>query len=144
MGNQPPKKSKKPAPTPAVLGPHILVGPVVGAVGCNSARLLWESSESADVNIRLTDNGDECAQLPWHLEGPGKPAVFEFTTLEPGHTYTATLEGLVPLQTAPFARFRTSEADKSGLSLAVVSCNKVYFDSVTRKRADLWGNYNHT
>lgn len=71
------------------------------------------------------------------LEGFGHPSVIILQNLIPGSEYVVSWRGAKPQPGVEAAQFRTiGTVTAKKLNLAVVSCNKVYFDSTGR--ADLW------
>jgi len=118
----------------------IICGPIVGHVTDTTARILLESRRATDVRLVATpDSGAETVSVEGRLPGKGVPHALELTGLQPNTAYTVSLEGVTPgVQPTAYVRTQSSLSEKrtTPARIAIVSCNKVYYDSTGH--ADLW------
>ena len=116
-------------------GPHIIVGPVVGTVTGDTARVLLEVDADCEITPSTPD-GQRLSE-PQQLKA-GAPKVLTLTGLEPGTPYAVQFEGAHPQPTATLARFTTpgKTPPAEALRIAAVSCNKVLWDR--QGEPDVW------
>lgn len=126
-------------------GVRVLVGPVVGKVDFQSARILLEVDQSVDVTCHVSAfhaaSGEmhEVAQCQCTLScTAGKPAVFHVKNLLPGRDYKFSFGGIHKDDlTARNGRFHTPSLEtETSIHAVAVSGNSVY--DMERCEVNLW------
>lgn len=114
-----------------------IVGPVVGKVTENSARILLEASENTTVDgFAIAMVGQTTAPIQATVDlKRGIPGILRFRGLKPNTRYIIYFSGI----RAQPATFKTFSKDHSRMNIGVVSCNKPGCCQET----DLWGDLYH-
>jgi len=127
--------------------PKLIVGPVVGKVTQDSARILVEPDRDVTVACSLTPDGEGDPVATEELElVKGRPSVFKFFGLAPGTKYAVTFAGAevftegCSFRTVPEDGWRFERGDQP--HFAIASCNKVYTSRQLPRGSlvDLWRN----
>lgn len=126
--------------------PVVQVGPVIGKVTENSARILLEISEQGKVAMALENVGTTHHKNTPHsrvekmLEA-GRPGIFIFENLDPATRYRVKLTGC-QISANRISSFRTFPAERSPtVNFAVISCNKIFItEKEIPSHSDLWAH----
>ncbi|KAF1326518.1 Intraflagellar transport protein 46, partial [Globisporangium splendens] len=128
-------------------GVRVLVGPVVGKVGCDSARILFEVDQNADVTCHVpafhASSGGmrEITQCRCTVKfTAGRPAVFHVKRLLPGRDYRFSFSGIDKAHASTHrGGFHTPSLetdDTSTIHAIAVSGNNMY--DMERCEVNLW------
>lgn len=116
----------------------VVVGPVIGKVTHNTARVLVEFDNETDVACYLTSNNGR--RLEARMRSKAKiPIVFSFTGLEPKTFYTVSLSCHLDLKSS-FWTLRENHDNPGNLKVGVVSCNEISHSYEKTPEMDLWGD----
>ncbi|CAM6102417.1 unnamed protein product [Calypogeia fissa] len=126
--------------------PIVQLGPVIGKVTQNSARILLEISETGKVAIVLEKESPPLANH-MHKSHPsmqkmllaGRPGIFVFENLDPGTRYIVKLKGCQKSasQCSSFCTFPAESCPS--VNFAVISCNKIFItEKEIPSHSDLW------
>jgi phosphodiesterase/alkaline phosphatase D-like protein len=121
--------------------PTVIVGPVIGRVSSTTARILYEIDAEADITAIASCKDSEPVVVKARFQGLGHPKVLEFVGLNPATEYKVKLEGATnDNHLLGHARFSTFVSDvySEELKVAIVSCNKVYYDCEGNGTKDMW------
>mmetsp|Transcript_108239 Transcript_108239/g.316577 ORF Transcript_108239/g.316577 Transcript_108239/m.316577 type:complete len:714 (-) Transcript_108239:59-2200(-) len=133
--------------TPPPGEPKLVVGPVVGKVTEDSARILVEPDRDVTVTCSLTPEGESDPAATEELSlVKGRPSVFKFSGLAPGTKYVASFDGaeiftdVCSFRTVPPEGYKFDRGDRP--HFAIASCNKVYTSRQLPRGClgDLWRN----
>lgn len=132
--------------------PIVQLGPVIGKVTPNSARILLEISESGQIAITLekesppletvgTNHMRKAHPTVQKMLVAGRPGIFVFENLDPATRYIVKLKGCqrAANQSSSFWTF-PAEGFPS-VNFAVISCNKIFItEKEITSHSDLWAH----
>lgn len=124
--------------------PEILVGPVIGTVTANTARILLEFAEEATIIAYLTHSfhGVEEKHYTTQMKTQVKarrPTIFTFYGLKEDTKYTFNLMDYSKMEMGTESYF-TTLSHNLGLRFAVVSCNDRLVQMTKDSNTDLWAD----
>lgn len=109
----------------------VTLGPVIGEVTTDTARILVECDRDVDVTCVASDSSGHVVRVPATCT-KNRPTVFKLAGLQAETTYAVTFEGAdCPVVGA----FTTYPPTIVGMNVAAVSCNF----TIHRQETDLWG-----
>jgi len=115
------------------------IGPVIGKVTHNSARILVEFNKVKEVTCILqSDQGER-----WTCKLISKanvPVVFKFDNLRPKTHYKVGLSCPLPVESSSFWTIRENHDNPGNLKAAIVSCNDISRQFSKPKNKDLWAH----
>ena len=111
---------------------RILLGPVIGLVTRDSARILLEIDTQQTVTMVICDGNNTSHRLYQQLPAEGA-RVFHFKDLTPEMEYSISIEGAARIDDLN-ASFRTLPDHPQRLRIAALSCDSLECDTST----DMW------
>lgn len=116
--------------------PKVKLGPIIGKVTHNTARILVEFDKEAEVSCYITSRGG--ARIESRLTSKSdRPAVFIFTGLDLKTHYTVSLSVKLELKSS-FWTLRENHDNPGNLKAAIISCNEISHSYKKTKETDLW------
>jgi len=132
----PPKETNKPEP------PHqeIKLGPIIGKVTEDTARVLVEFANQGRVKMILRTDGDKQVFQRELLARPSRPVVFKFKGLKKDVKYNISFDPELKTTSGIPASFRTLTGanikSKDDFKVAFVSCNDIRYGE--KVKVNLW------
>jgi len=117
----------------------ITLGPVIGKVTHNSARILVEFNKAEPVTCFLQCPTGETKSC-MITSKPFTPIVFTFENLKPKTQYNVHLTCALPVERCSFYTLRENNDNPGNLKSAIVSCNEIFYQLQKTKENDLWGH----
>jgi len=119
----------------------VSVGPIIGTVTDNTARILVEFEKPGKVTCYLLSYSEEPRSRTLDSK-PGVPIVFAFVGLTPKTEYSVNLSCPLPerVQGSSFWTIRKNNDDPGRLNAGVVSCNEISIQEKKPRGKDLWAD----
>jgi hypothetical protein len=118
----------------------IICGPIIGAVTCNSARILVEVAHDCQLTMILTSS-DTNIELTLKLLKK-VPTIYKFINLTPATPYTIIFKEPVNYSNICLAeqisQFRTLPEEFEKIKLGFISCNSIRDEIYSDKVYSLW------
>jgi hypothetical protein len=114
---------------------HATVGPVIGSVTSNAAKVLLEVDRACEVCCSL-GNGIDCTlQLQ-----ANRPTIFDFAELSPGTRYHLSISGCFVQVSGSSFKTPPVDAQSAEVKFGILSCNKIYHTKkmLKERKGDLW------
>lgn len=115
---------------------QVKLGPVIGMVTYNSARVLVEFDKEEDVWCSLQSEIGETTVCKQRSKA-NIPIVFNFKDLKPKTRYQVTLSCSMPLMSS-FWTLRENTDNPGDFNVAIVSCNEISQQDHKPQEQDLW------
>ena len=117
----------------------VTVGPIIGKVTHNTARVLVEFTKSEQVVCYLQSPSGE-VKTCYSTSKANVPIVFSFDNLKPKTQYRVTLSCPLSRGESSFWTLRENNDNPGSLKTGLVSCNEIVRQYMKPKDKDLWAH----
>jgi len=115
------------------------LGPIIGKVTHNSARILVEFNKVQEVTCFLQSDKGE-TKICKLISRANMPVVFKFDNLRPKTHYKVGLSCPLPVESSSFWTIRENHDNPGNLKAAIVSCNDISRQYNKPQNKDLWAH----